>query len=122
MRETSGPVRQLAWHCAACPAIAPNLEALDWHVAAAHPHTSFALSARLRQAERELDLARAELASAVAELDRFRTRPWIVARTDDKPCEACDQRIRRGEAYVHLGAELYEHVHCPDQPHGKAAA
>jgi hypothetical protein len=62
----------------------------------------------------ELASVRAELESARQELEQLRARPWIVARDAGYPCEQCDRIIRRGEAYEYLGADLYQHVHCPE--------
>jgi DNA repair exonuclease SbcCD ATPase subunit len=72
------------------------------------------LHAALAKKLREHELIRAELASARQEIEQLRARPWIVARDANYPCEGCGRIIRRSEAYEYLGADLYQHIHCPD--------
>jgi septal ring factor EnvC (AmiA/AmiB activator) len=65
-----------------------------------------------------LDLARAELASAQAELERLRAaRQWAVARDGGRYCECCEQEVKRGHAYdVQPGTGgLIQHIYCPDR-------
>lgn len=62
----------------------------------------------------QVEQLRAELASARAELERLRYSGWIVARDGGRTCTACDQEIRRGEAYtVATPDDQLTHVHCP---------
>jgi chromosome segregation ATPase len=65
---------------------------------------------------REWQLAKAELATARAELKQLRGG-WIVARDGGRHCERCEQEIRPGEAFSPTpGSEhLVLHVHCPTQ-------
>lgn len=70
-----------------------------------------------RDDARLLDLARAELARALAELERLRrSEDWLVARDSGRDCVSCEQEIRRGEAYeVRPGFDELVHVRCPTQ-------
>jgi hypothetical protein len=61
-----------AWQCPDCPVAVPDLERLDRHTLDRHPLSAFATTAKLRRAERDLSMARAELASACAELRMLR--------------------------------------------------
>lgn len=73
------------------------------------------LGVRLARADRELVSVRAELASARAELERHRYLGWLVARDGGRDCAACDQEIRRGEAYTNdTTRDVQRHVHCPE--------
>jgi len=73
---------------------------------------------------REWKLARAELVTARAELERLRKSGqdviaqsgWIVARDGGRFCERCEGEVRRGEAYaLEPGTGgLMIHVFCPD--------
>ena len=72
----------------------------------------------LVRAKKERDLARAELATATAELEQLRAaRSWRVARNNDTPCGACGRLIRRGEAVEPMPGTTkgtWQHCLCPD--------